>query len=542
VATAERISLEECLRRVVAYNEALQVRALEWLANEHRLKAARGIFEPEVVASYERVSNERPNNLQQQASLLATPYLDELNNLYSGGLEFLAPTGGKLRVGYTLRDLRNNLQERFAEGVSEFETFTGITLTQPLLKNGGSAATLAAIRLAAGESELAFQEYRRQLMLALGRSEAAYWDLFFTQEQFRIRGESVRIAETLLRDNQLRLQTGKSSELEVLQAEAGVSLRLARQHDARQKLVEAQNRLTSLFSGSGPFTNLVVRAADQPELTAVQLNFFEGMREALELNPDYLAQHRQVVQENIRVAYAKNQRWPQLDLKASYGVNGLGDSPGASWDQAASSEFETWSVGVELRVPITGGVKGRHELAAAKARRQQALLNLKSVEVEISNALDTSLKRVVSTSESVTNYAKVVDFNQQLLENELARLDVGKTDSRKVLEIEETLSEARTTELENLVNFQKSRVEWALIRGAMLRERQLEVSRTELERRTAGIMRGRSWNEPQYANLRRTAGQEYDALARAQDEQTDRLREAAHRRLREVEAAGNPPR
>ena len=43
-------------------------------------------------------------------------------------------------------------------------------------------------------------------------------------------------------------------------------------------------------------------------------------------------QGKKVRQEELRVAYAKNQRLPQLDLKASYGLNGLGSTPGESWD------------------------------------------------------------------------------------------------------------------------------------------------------------------------------------------------------------------
>src|SRR5262249_50744835 len=148
--------------------------------------------------------------------LLGASQLNERNSIYSGGLEFLVPSGAKIQTGYTLRELNNNLQH-FAGG--EFETFLGTSLVQPLLKNFGRAATMARIRLAALASDVAFHEYRRQLMVTLAQAEAAYWDLYLSQEQERISRESVGIAAKVLEDNKARSLVGKGSELEVLQAQ-----------------------------------------------------------------------------------------------------------------------------------------------------------------------------------------------------------------------------------------------------------------------------------------------------------------------------------
>jgi outer membrane protein TolC len=417
------LSLQECIQRVVQFNETIQVRALEWLASQKRLKAAKGIFEPEFVGSVEHTINRRKTTAERKSALGFLDLFDEENTVYSGALEFLAPTGGKLRLGYSLRDLANNLQRTLAVGGREFESFAGVSLVQPLLKNAGVGATMAAIRLAAGESELAYQEYRRQMMLIVARAEIAYWDLYLAQEQDRIRQDSVRIANTLLEDNRVRVQVGRVSDLDVLQSEAGVALRQARRKEAQQKLVEGINRLTALFSSTGAYANQQVRASDEPVLREVEMSFLSAMRQAIELNPDYLSQRRQLQQEGLRVAYARNQLWPQLDLKASYGLNGLGDSVGNSMRDIQRLDYQNWSVGAEMRIPLAGGAKARNELAAVRLRQQEAILGLKSAEVEIANALETARSRVVSARDSVANYRKVVDYNQRLLETETARLD-----------------------------------------------------------------------------------------------------------------------
>ena len=239
---------------MLIHNESLQVKLLEAEIARRQYKAEKGIFEPAVVGSFEHVENERENTAEQAAALASAFFGNrprefwEDNDLYNGGLEFLSPVGSRFRVGYNMRRLHNSVNDFLPN--SEYVTTVGVTVTQPLLKNFGTAATMARIRLAALNSDMAYQDYRRQLMLTVSRAEAAYWDLYFSQEQDRISQESVALAESIYKDNKSRLEVGKSSELEVLQAEAGVSLRRSRRSDAGQRLAEAANQLSTLFSGS----------------------------------------------------------------------------------------------------------------------------------------------------------------------------------------------------------------------------------------------------------------------------------------------------
>ncbi|MEK7685425.1 MAG: TolC family protein [Verrucomicrobiota bacterium] len=505
------LTLNEVVQRALTYNESLQIKMLDAEISRRQFKAEKGIFEPAVVASYQRVDSRRENTAEQRSSTSfgfgnSLTVFNERNSLYDGGLEFLSPIGSKFRIGYSARDLKNNLQ--IARGLGEeWVNTVGVTLTQPLLKGFGLAATLARIRLAAVASDMAFQDYRRQLMLIISRAEAAYWDLYLTQEQDRISAESVGLAETVFKDNRARVEVGKSSELEVLQAQAGLALRKSRQSDAHQKLSEAANQLATLISGSAADTNFIIRAKEQPVAKEVPLNYFDSYTMAFELNPDYLTRRTQIAAENIKVAYAKNQKLPQLDLKASYGLNGLGNSYLGGFD---GTEFPAWSAGVEMRVPITGGIKERNELEAAKLSRKKALVGLKEVEVQIGNALDTSLLKVRNLGESVKNYQSVVDFHQQLLEAQLARLEVGKTDSKTVLETEEKLFEAKISTLESLVLYQKALLELELVQGSTLRTRNMDLTKPELQSKTSTLLAGGTFSGPEFESLRKEVQSEYD--------------------------------
>jgi outer membrane protein TolC len=250
---------------------------------------------------------------------------------------------------------------------------------------------------------------------------------------------------------------------------------------------------------------------DDPQADEVPLTFFEGWQSAFEWNPDYLIQKKKLIQEQIRLVYARNQRLPQLDLKASYGLNGLGPSTGESWDDLERASYPSWSVGAEMRVPLGGGTKSRNELAIAKLRKQQALVSMKDLEVQIANALDTSLQKARSAQDDVHNYQTVVAFNENLLQTRLEQLKAGKVESRKVLEVEAELLEARISLAEAKVRFKRALMELDLVQGSLLSSLHVELTQRDLEQRTAQMARRGDVTEQQYAHFLREVQLGYQA-------------------------------
>ena len=508
-----QLTLDDFIQQILENNEALQIRILEVEIARRRYKGEQGIFEPELVATYDYLESERENTAEQERNL-NVPVFEEKNNIYSGGLESLLPSGAQVQLGYTMRDLYNNLLGNSifstTQGfTNQYSMFLGASVTQPLLKNGGRAATMANIRVAALPSDIAFQEYRRQLMLLIAAAEASYWNLYLAQEQLLFFRESVELAESILRDNKTRLDAGRGSELEVLEAEAALSLRRSRQSEALQDYFESANRMAMLISRSVMSTNRLLVAVEAPKEEAVRYDYFRSWQNAFELNPDYLSQQKKLLQEKIRLAFARNQRWPQLDLKASYGLNGLGETPWDAWEDVETQNFPTWSIGMELRIPITGGIRSRHELNAAKIRQQQALLGLKELETQIANGLDTAMRKVGTSKASLGSYRKTVEFTQSLLDTQLARLDVGRVESRKVLETEEDLFVAKTNVVSAVVNHRRAQIELELIEGSVLRTRNIDLDKGELEHRTSDLVRGGRISDTQYRDFVQAMHWEY---------------------------------
>ena len=471
------LSRQECTQLLLQHNQEIQLERMQWEIQQEGVMRERGAFEPVLAAVAKREYTEDENTNKEQLSAVLDRNI-ERNNVLNSSIQGRVPTGAQYSFGYTLNRLSNDLTGFVAARTpfdSEYESFMGLSLSQPLLKNAWFKANLAPYRMAKMDSQVAYQSLRKRMMSLVGQTESGYWDLTLAQKAYELSTASVKIAEKVLEDHNARMETGKVSELEFLDAKAGLAERKATQSASHQRLVEMRNSLRSLFSDSVAKANLVIVAKESPGTTAAKPNLFDCMERAYEMNPDYLSSRHMLDKENIRVALAKNQRLPQIDLQGSYGLNGLGDTMSDSWQDINNSANKSWSVGVELRIPLGGGRSAKHESKAAKLRKKQALLSLKNLEVALSNNIDTIIQNIDSSQE-LTASAKVrAEFNQKLLDVELTRFKEGKGDSRSVLEVEENLFESKLQELESLVAHEKALLLVELAEGSFLKNRGIEI-------------------------------------------------------------------
>jgi outer membrane protein TolC len=492
------LRLNDYLHTVVQHNENLQAQMLETQVSNHKKQAERGAFEPDFDTSVTREANRRTNNVQQ---IVAdnTSFFNERNTVYDSGIESLLPSGGKVRLGYTLSDLVNNINPTGLNlGTNslytrQYQTFVGATFTQPLLRNGGFTPTLAALRVAAMDSEIAFQQYRRQLMLTVSRAESAYWNLYFAQEQLRFFDDSVSVAQNILDDSHQKLKAGQASELDVMEAQSGLALRETKRNEAQQGYFDALGSLETLTGKSLPAnfsdsSQPQVRVVDVPPQTNALVNYAHGLQAALDLNPDYLIQKQKYQQEELRVNVARNQLLPELDFKTAYGYNGLGSTPGNSWELAQSQQFPSWSAGLELIVPLGGNIKGRNLYGAAKLSTQEAYLALHGMQTEIGNEINFSIQKSRAWQQSIQSYETVVHYNEALLDTQTKRLSAGTIDGHKVLEVEADLLDARQNLANALVQYRHSLLEVEIASGEILRHRQLEVTQQDLKRQTTAYL------------------------------------------------------
>ncbi len=240
--------LAELIRQVVADNQQIQMQKTDWMIRQTEADRTRAIFEPEFVTSLERESHSQRNSVEDSLGQgLATTY-SERNWNFDAAVQALAPTGGKVKLGYNYNQLSNSLTRSLTDEENEYQMYLGVNLTQPLLKNAGTKATKAGIMSADLESSAAFQEYRLKMMQRVSKVSVDYWDYYQACKKLSLRNDSHRIAEQILADNQERHRTGKMAETEVLEAIIGVHTRKSLLSETAHEQMKIANRLRSLLS------------------------------------------------------------------------------------------------------------------------------------------------------------------------------------------------------------------------------------------------------------------------------------------------------
>jgi outer membrane protein len=473
------LTLAECLQKALQHNFEIQSQKIEWYVSKWNVRREWAQFEPVLAASARREERSRENTVEEERNQL-TNFFEERNDLYDVGIEGLFFSGAKYRLGFTASELRNNLTNGTfrQEFESQYRTFLGAEVTQPLLRGAWLSANMAGVRIAGVQREKAFHGMRRKIMDIISQTEAAYWDLVFAQEEHKLREESVVNAKKVLEDNRARLAAGKMSEIEVFQAEAGLAERNTRRNETRHEIVQLVRRLNTLTAVPSRAGQPDPVAADAPRLLEPDLSFDSAMLAAERLQPDYLIREHELRESDIRLKFAHAQRRPQVDLVGKYGYSGLaGDSDG-SWEDVSREDYPDWTVGVQASIGLGGDQQARSELVGARLRREQAALAMTNVTVEISNAIHASLLDLALEKESIGDHARMADFNRRLFDQELQKLDAGKSNSRQVLEAEQDMLDARVAETRGRNRYQRAALQLELASGTVLASRNLELIAT----------------------------------------------------------------
>jgi len=470
VSAQTQVTREAFLIKVLAANQTLQVRRLEKKVSAQQVVREEAAFDPIL-----SISGQYEDSLQQNTTedFFRRNNLDlyqEKNSTMDLGVSGLLHSGTRYEAAYSVRRLRNSL----ANMQTQYQANASLTITQPLLQNRGTDVTRARVRLAERDADIAHQELRSTTLSMVSDSESLYWDLVLAQDEIKLRTESVAMARTLYDYQEKRLELNKIGDLEVEQADVGLRMRVAQRTVAAQNLTETVNRFRTLLSE--PVTANTYVADDRPDTEQQKFDRDTVMQRALEHNPDYVVQKLELSKADIRLIVADNMKWPRLDLVATYGQNGLDEELREGHDFLVDETTNDWSVLLQFQMAI-GSRHARSELEAARLRQQQAILNVKRREIELGNAIDTVLGRIDTTYQQMQTLADVTKLNLRVLNDEQQLLKNGRSNSRRILEAEEDLFEARQSEMRGQIDFQKAILTLATIEGTLLQAHGFRVEK-----------------------------------------------------------------
>ncbi len=451
-----------------------------------QIKKEQAIFEPKLTASYNHKDSISSNTAEQYFDRLGQDQFQERISKYQLGVSGLLPTGTVYSLDYSIDDVDNDLIDtRYDDDTNkEASSYIGFQLTHPLLKNGGNKNTETKIRIAKAVRDISYQAYRQKVMDIVFNALNAYWELYYTTKQYEIYKDSVQIASNLLQTYREMVDAGKVAETELFEIKSGLALRHSLLSAAYQKLVSAQNNMFQLLGQSRKNNKgIVYIPTDKPVFYEIseEITPDRVLKQAFLYNPRYLSSLENIKKQDIHIEHAKNQCLPELNLKATAGVTSLDKHPEMFLKNIWNDNDESWSVGIEFQLPLTGNMDSNSELRMTKIRKRQAALSLQAIQVNMENEVDTNVQNIHNSKIQVDRHTENVKLKQKIMDIEMNKLEGGKSNIIEVLEKEKGLNQAKNGHLRAIVNMELSGIALRKVDGTLIERYGVHVEKEKQE-------------------------------------------------------------
>ncbi len=444
-------------------NLDLGVRRLEPSAVDARILGAYGAFDPVAFGSLSRQDTTTP--LSSRSSVAA----GGLRSIESESWYLNAGITGQAGLGtqYTLDVASSWTADTLSGQEFEYESFTGVSVRQPLMRGYGDS-NLLEINLLKKDREISEEQFRRALLDAAALYGEAWWGLMNARRALDVRAESLGLAEALLEAGRKRLEAGVISRLDLLQAEAAVASRKEDVLIARKSVQAAERSLKSLIAGD-PYMMAGTEVVPTGDGTLKPSG--EGLEasvaKALEARPEYIEARTALERNSIQARYARNLGYPAVDVEARFGYSGLGESFSDSFGGIDANP--QWMLGLAFSYPL-GNRTARGSQEAAGVEALQLKMLLKRMEQNIVLGLDEALKAVDTDRKRLEAADESVALAEETLAAEERKLEAGRSTTFNVLRIQDDLLQSRLKRLDAVSGYNLSLLRFYREKGTLIEE------------------------------------------------------------------------
>ncbi len=447
------LSLAEALRIAISNDIGLAIEGARAEAFRFAYAGSWGAFDPVLTARATYSDNE----FEGQTTLAGAPVLESDDWTIQTGLALPLQTGGLLDVRFDhVNELTNN---QFAVLNPSTTDLLNLSLTQPLLRGAWNQYATTDQRTADLQFQQQLEASRNVRQILLRDVTNAYWDLVAARENLSVASVTLELAERQLDQNQRRLDAGVGTEVEVLQAQANVAVRVQEGLLAQVGVGSAVDVLKSfLFPGTEAATwDLdVVPVTELPEADDVETpKWQEALARAIELRAE-LAQQRLVIEATeVQLARASSDRLPALDLVLSANSRGFDGDPQEAFAEAFEFEFLSTSAGLNFSLPIPNRT-ARHAFHRLRQELRIARLVYDQLETQITTEVRSAARDVIYQAEALRAARVSLGLARRQLEAEESRLREGLSTTFAVLEFQRDLAAALSSETASRVAYAKA--------------------------------------------------------------------------------------
>ena len=340
------------------------------------------------------------------------------------------------------------------------------------------------------DSKISDTQFQDRVSSIVQNVQNQYWDLVFAIQNHETGRQSMELAIVQHKNNQKRVEIGVMAPIEITKSRAEVARREQAMIQSEVRIIEAENGLKRLLAPDPKATiwGLNLLPTDQPKEQQVGITLDEAVDRALERRPE-LEQIRLQIQKNeVDRKYYHNYSKPQFNLQASLASNGTagtvyqrgtadldGDGvpdPGQAlvpapnapffggWGKAIPDAFKfnylNYGVFLTVEMPL-------YRDRSNDAAMAQIVINDRRLNSQMKNTQQLVMVDVRNAYQGMQTQKKALEaarISRQLAEEQLAgenkRFEAGLSTNFEVLTYQNDLASARVSELQALINVEKS--------------------------------------------------------------------------------------
>ena len=462
------LTLEQCRGLAIENNLDLKVQLIAPNIAQESVNAERAKFEAAFFSNYNYYKFDQPN-----VSVVDIDGSQGDNTNYDFGVNVPLQTGGTLTF-----DLAEDRSSSNSENVvinPVYSNDMSLSISQPLLRNAGIRTNTHSIRVAEYNKTITDARTKLEVIRVIAAMDRVYWRLYAAVKQLEVRKQQYDLAKEQLERAQRFVNAGKRAQIEVKRAEAALAQSLESIIFADNNLRNRQREMKLTLNKAGLETAGSTAIIPTTEPNPMHYTFDDTVlvRQATENRMEMLELELEIAKAVSQIDYLKNQALPIINLNYTYNINGTGATRTDSQDLLFDNDFADHRLGLQLNIPLGNG-RAKSNLRQAYYQRRQILASKEGrtalVEVEVLNALDqleTNWQRILATRQSTLLEAR-------LYEAEVHQFENGLTTSTDVRETQSNLTNAQSTEINALTEYQIALVDLAYATGTLLGAAQVD--------------------------------------------------------------------
>lgn len=468
------LSLQDAIEIALQRNLSLMVQRYNLAESQRQVDQNQGgIYDLNLNGFYSFSDNTFPTGSDLDGANVRS---DQTRNL-NIRLDQQTPWGGVASLEWGTTRFETNSQ--FVVLNPQYSVGTTLQLNQPLLRDFGRLATEHNLLVAQRNSEISRQTFEQQVVSIVQQVENAYWNLVQARKQLEVSRQSLALAQELHDRNKIKVEVGTLAPFELVQSEAGIAQREGNIIRDQASVGDAEDELRRLLNlPEGDLWQAEVMPSTEPMVEPFNVNIQDAIKQALADRPELRGKELEVKRLEIDSEYFRNQLKPSVDLVLSYDINGLSGDHTEAISSVIDNQFNGWTARVNVSVPVQNrSARARSaiaDLAVDSSRTEQG-----DLEQQVVTEVRSAARQAEAASKQVEAARASRLAQEKSLEAERKRFENGMSTSFQVLQIQDNLTQAQSTEVAAITSFRIQLAAYYRAVGQLLKQNKVEIAAPE---------------------------------------------------------------